>query len=73
MLWNKRLRIVGLVYTPAEFTVDAAILASLAGSGIAHTATISRASLHNTLLGGFVLLMLHHLLLAHVLFAFILH
>ena len=73
MLWNKRLRIVGFVYTPAEFTVDAAILPSLAGSGIAHTATISRASLHNTLLSGFVLFVLHHLLLAHVLFAFILH
>jgi hypothetical protein len=73
MLWNKRLRIVGLVYTPAEFTVDLAILARLTRSGIAHAATISRASLHNALLSGFVLLVLHYLLLAHVLFAFILH
>ena len=53
--------------------MDAAILTSLTGGGIAHTATIGRASLHNTLLSRFVLLMLHHLLLAHVLFAFILH
>ena len=73
MLWNKRLRIVGFVYTPAEFTVDAAILASLAGSGIAHTATISRASLHNALLSGFVLAILHHLLLAHLLVVVIVH
>ena len=49
------------------------ILARLTRSGIAHTATISRASLHYALLSGFVLLMLHHLLLAHVLFTFILH
>ena len=73
MLWNKRLRIVGFVYTPAEFTVDAAILTSLAGGGIAHTATISRASLHNTLLGGIVLAILHHLFLVHLLVAFIVH
>ena len=49
------------------------ILATFAGSGIAHTATISRASLHNTLLSGFVLLMFHHLLLGLVLFAFNAH
>ena len=53
--------------------MDAAILTSLAGGGIAHTATISRASLHYALLGRLVLLMLHHLLLAHVLVAFIVH
>ena len=49
------------------------ILASLARSGIAHTATICRTSLHNALLSGFVLLMLHHLLLGLVLFAFNAH
>lgn len=73
MLWNKRLRIVGFVYTPAEFTVDAAMLVSLAGGGIAHTATISRASLHNALLGSIFVLMRHHFFLAHVLVAFSLH
>jgi len=73
MLWNKRLRIVGFVYTPAEFTVDLAILARLARSGIAHAATISRASLHYALLGGIFLLMRHHFFLAHVLLAFGLH
>jgi len=73
MLWNKRLRIVGLVYTPAEFTVDAAMLVSLTGGGIAHTATISRASLHYALLGSIFLLMRHHFFLAHVLMALGLH
>ena len=49
------------------------ISARLTRSGIAHTATISRASLHYALFSGLVLLMLHHLLLAHVLFAFNAH
>ena len=34
--------------------MDAAILTSLTGGGIAHTATIGRASLHYALLGGIV-------------------
>ena len=53
--------------------MDLAILASLTGRGIAHTATISRASLHHALLGRLVLAILHHLLLVHFLVAFIVH
>lgn len=53
--------------------MDLAILTSLTGGGIAHTATISRASLHYALLGGIVLAILHHLFLVHLLVAFIVH